>query len=63
MDWSHLQNARVVRLNATLFPISDYEAGLYRQYNLRPIEVEANTPEAIIPHVAGCDALSAISVA
>lgn len=63
MDWSHLRNFRVVRLNATLFPVSDYEAGLYRQYALSPIEVEANTPEDIIPHVAECDALFAISVA
>ena len=63
MDWSNLRNFRVVRLNATLFPVNDYEAALYRQYALSPIEVEANTPEAIIPHVAECDALFAISVA
>lgn len=62
MDWSRLENFRVVRLNATLFPVSAYEAGLYRQYGLRPVEVEASSPEAIIPHVAGCDALFAISV-
>src|SRR3972149_4167489 len=62
-DWSNLRNFRVVRLNATLFPVNDYEAALYRQYALRPIEVEANTPEAIIPHVAECDALFASSVA
>ena len=63
MDWSNLRNFRVVRLNATLFPVNEYEAGLYRQYNLSPIEVEANTPEDIIPHVADCDALFAVSVA
>lgn len=62
-DWSSLRNFRVVRLNAALFPVSAYEASLYRQYNLSPVEVEANTPADIIPHVADCDALFAISVA
>jgi D-3-phosphoglycerate dehydrogenase len=54
---------RVVRLNAELFPVGEYEASLYRQYGLKPVEVEANTPADIIPHVADCDALFAISVA
>jgi len=63
MSVSNLRDFRVVRLNATLFPVSEYEASLYRQYNLRPVEVEANTPADIIPHVADCDALFAISVA
>ncbi len=62
-DWSNLRDFRVVRLNAALFPPSPYEASLCRQYCLRPIEVEANTPEDIIPWVADCDALFAISVA
>ena len=62
-DWSRLEDWRVVRLNAKLFPPSAYEAGLWRQYHLNPIEVEANTPDAIIPWVADCDALFAISVA
>jgi D-3-phosphoglycerate dehydrogenase len=62
-DWSSLRNFRVVRLNAALFPVSAYEASLYRQYNLSPVEVEANTPADIIPHVTDCDALFAISVA
>ncbi len=62
MDWSSLQDFRVVRLNATLFPPSAYETSLYRQYKLSPILVEANAPDDIIPWVAGCDALFAISV-
>ncbi len=71
--WSYLQspgfrfaqltNFRVIRLNATLFPVSEFEAGLYRKYNLNPVQVEAYAPEEIIPHVADCDALFAISVA
>ena len=62
-DWSGLRNFRLVRLNAALFPVSAYEASLYRQYQLSPIEVEANTPGDIIRWVADCDALFAISVA
>jgi D-3-phosphoglycerate dehydrogenase / 2-oxoglutarate reductase len=62
-DWSKLQAFRVVRLNAELFPPSAYERDLCRQYHLSPIEVEANTPADIIPWVADCDALFAISVA
>jgi D-3-phosphoglycerate dehydrogenase len=61
-DWSSLADARVVRLNATLFPPSEYELSLYRQYHLNPVQVEANTPADIIPWVADCDALFAISV-
>lgn len=62
-DWSGLQYFRVVRLNAELFPPSAFEADLCRHYHLNPIEVEANTPDDIIPWVADCDALFAISVA
>ena len=62
-DWSILENSRVVRLNAELFPPGAYERDLWRQYHLSPIEVEANTPDTIIPWVTDCDALFAISVA
>jgi D-3-phosphoglycerate dehydrogenase len=61
-NWSDLENCRIVRLNATLFPVSEFEASLYEKYNLRPVQVEANSPEEIIPHVEDCDALFAISV-
>ena len=58
-----LSGYRVVRLNAELFPPSNYEKNLCRQYGLNITEAEANTPADIIPHVADCDALFAISVA
>ena len=61
-NWSDLENCRIVRLNATLFPVSECEAYLYEKYNLRPVQVEANSPEEITPHVEDCDALFAISV-
>jgi D-3-phosphoglycerate dehydrogenase / 2-oxoglutarate reductase len=54
---------RVVRLNAALFPIDAYEAGLYQQYELRPVEVEAATPGDLLAHIADADAVFAVSVA
>jgi D-3-phosphoglycerate dehydrogenase len=54
---------RVVRLNATLFPVSDFEAGVYRRHGLAPILLEANTPSDLIAQLADCDALFAVSVA
>lgn len=54
---------KVVRLNAKTYPVNEYEAGVWRQHRLEPILVEANTPEAIIPHVADCDGLVVVSTA
>jgi D-3-phosphoglycerate dehydrogenase len=61
--WGHLKDFRIIRLNATLMPVHPAEAAMYRRYNLNPVQVEANTPEEIIPYVADCDALFAVSVA
>jgi D-3-phosphoglycerate dehydrogenase len=52
---------KVVRLNATLFPVDEYEAGLYSHFNLHPIEVEVHTPEEIIPLVSECDGVLVVS--
>ena len=60
-DWTHLENARVVRLNAVLNP-NPHEAELFRHYSLKPVHVEAATPEELIPLVEDCDALFAVSV-
>jgi len=62
-DPNELRNFRVLRLNAELFPVGAFEAGLYRQYGLNVVQGEANTTADLIPLVAGCDALFAISVA
>ena len=40
----------------------DYEASLYRQYDIKPVEAEAATPADILAAVAEADALFAISV-
>lgn len=58
-----LARMRIVRLNATLFPPSAFERAEWRRTGIAPVEVEANTPADIIPHVADCDGLFAISVA
>lgn len=52
----------VVRLNSELFPVHGIEAELYKRFNLEPKQVEANTVDSIIPHVANADALFAVSV-
>ena len=61
-NWSYLEKCRIVRLNASLFPVSEFEASLYEEFNLSPVQVEANSPDEIVPHVENCDALFAISV-
>ena len=60
--WSHLKNLKVVRLNAELMPVNRFEAAMERHYGITPILAEADTPDAIIPHVADADAIFAISV-
>lgn len=52
---------KVVRLNARLFPINAYEAGIWRQHNLVPDEVEAATPDDLIAQLAGCEGLVVVS--
>jgi D-3-phosphoglycerate dehydrogenase len=62
-DWNHLQDFRVVRLNAELSPMSQYERDLFGEHHLHPFEVEANTPATIIPRVADYDAIFVVSTA
>lgn len=52
---------RVVRLDAHLFPVDDFEREQWRRHNLQPVEAEANTPVELIRSLAGCDALFAVS--
>src|SRR5215212_529923 len=52
---------KIVRLNATLFPVNAYEASIWQQHGLEPVLVEANTPAEIIPQVADCDGLIVVS--
>src|SRR5512141_1121514 len=58
-----MNDTKLVRLNATLFPVGDFERGLWQAHGLQVTEVEANTPADIIPHVRDCDAIFVISAA
>ena len=62
MDWSFMGGMRVVRLNARLFPAGAFERAQWARFGIVPVEVEANTPDEIMAHVADCDALFAVSV-
>jgi len=54
-------NARVVRLNAEMFPVSETERRLLGKYGVQAIEIEAARPEQIIPHVRNAHAVCVIS--
>ncbi len=60
-DWSHLAEARVIRLNASLHA-NDYEFEVYKEYGLNAVFCEPYYPDEIIPYVEDCDALFAVSV-
>ena len=56
-------DARIVRLNAELHPVTKHESVQYARFGLAPAMVEARTPAEIIPHIAQADAVFAVSVA
>ena len=53
----------VVRLNAAISLVDEYETSLYKRYDIQPLLIEANTPEEIIPQVSNCDAILVVSTA
>jgi len=59
--WDHLKQFKVVRLNARMMPVTPFEAELHQRYGLEPLQVEANTPQEQLPHLADCDALFIIA--
>ena len=62
-DFNQLSSRRIVRLNSTLFPVSEHEAEMYGRFQIQPLEVEAETPEQILRYAADCDALVVVSAA
>ena len=52
-----------VRLNAELFPVTQSEAALSREHDLRPLAVDANTPPEILARAGECDTLFVVSTA
>jgi D-3-phosphoglycerate dehydrogenase len=59
----NLNQFRVVRLNASISPVDDFEASLYKRYRIQPFLIEANSPEEIVPQVSDCDAILVVSTA
>lgn len=53
---------KIVRLNAEMHGVTEYEEAALRHYGMTPIRVEARTPEEIIPIVHDADAVFAVSV-
>lgn len=61
-DWaSLLKGARVVRLNAELFPIIPYEIAHFARFGMSLIPVEAHKADEMIPLVADADAVCVVS--
>jgi D-3-phosphoglycerate dehydrogenase / 2-oxoglutarate reductase len=63
MNGQGLQRFRVIRLNAETNPAPELEEILCQQYGIEAVQVEANTPEEIIPIVRDCDALFVVATA
>jgi D-3-phosphoglycerate dehydrogenase len=59
-NWSHLADAHVVRLNATMHA-NRFEEAYYQRYGLNPVFCEPYTPDEIIEYVKDCDALLVVS--
>ena len=56
-----LSDFRVTRLNASLFPVDEFESASYTQFGLHPELVEAKSVEETIRHVKRSDALLVVS--
>jgi D-3-phosphoglycerate dehydrogenase len=57
----HFQHFRVARLNATLFPIGEFEAELHRRYQLEVVPIEDHPLETSIGRLADISAVFVIS--
>jgi D-3-phosphoglycerate dehydrogenase len=58
-----LSQFKVIRLNARISPVDDFEVSLYQQHGIKPLLIEANAPEEIIPIIQDCDAILVVSTA
>ena len=52
---------RVVRLNAELFPITEFEREKYDAWNIKPVECEVQSSAELAGVVAGADAVMVVS--
>lgn len=58
-----LSSYRIVRLNAHLFPAGSFEREQWQRYGIKPVEMEPETPDALMACLADCDALFIVSSA
>jgi len=58
MDFSSF---RVVRLNAELFPITEFEQQKYDEFGIVPLSVEAKSPQELLANVEFADAVMVVS--
>ena len=52
---------RVVRLNAELFPITEFEREKYDAWNIKPVECEVQSSAELAGVVSGADAVMVVS--
>lgn len=57
-----IADKHIVRLNAELHAVTEYEEAAYRHYGIDPLRVEALTPEELLPIVRDAEAIFAVSV-
>jgi len=55
------RDARVVRLNAQLFPPNDTERAQYQRYHLKPVEIEGADPDEVLTNAGDCTGLFVVS--
>lgn len=58
-----LSTFKVVRLNAQLFPITEFEQEKYDEHGITPVAVEVRSPEELIASVLDADAVMVVSQA
>lgn len=56
------EGMKIVRLNAEMHGVTEYEEAALRHYGMTPVRVEAITPEELIPIVRDADGVFAVSV-
>jgi len=61
MSLMDLSSYKVVRLNATLFPITEFEQQKYDEHGMTPVPIEAASRDVLIRNVRDADAVMVVS--
>ncbi len=56
-----MNDGKIVRLNAELFPVTEAEEELYGKFGLSPVRIEADSPQEILEQAEDCVALFVVS--